>query len=79
VPECTEKGYSTVNIDSLDILILSIIEERKTVTSLLEQLKASFDPNDLEDSKAEFEKLIFGRIKNGLQNKSIKAILPASA
>jgi hypothetical protein len=79
VPECNEKGYSLVNIDRLDILILSIIEERKTIAVLLEQLKSSFDPNDLQDSKAEFEKLIFGRIKNGLQNKSIKAILPASA
>ncbi len=29
-----------------------------------------------ENSKAEFEKLIFGRIKNGLLNKSIKVILP---
>lgn len=77
VPECDHQiGYSLSVIDDLDWLILQTLSEQKTIRELFEQIKFAFDADDLEESKPEFERLIFERIKNGLLNKSIKAILP---
>ena len=72
VPECDQYGYSLTNIDELDCLLLQTVKEPKSIRDLFEQIKFAFDPDDLAISVPEFEKLIFGRIKNGLLNKSIK-------
>lgn len=72
VPECDQYGYSVTNIDELDCLLLQTVKEPKSIRDLFEQIKFAFDPDDLASSVPEFEKLIFGRIKNGLLNKSIK-------
>jgi hypothetical protein len=74
VPECDEAGYSLTSIDELDYLLLHSINEPKSIGDLLEQMKSAFDKDDLSSSVSEFEKLIFGRIKNGLVNKSIRTV-----
>ena len=75
IPECDVQGYSLANIDELDWLILQTIKEQKTIGELFDQMRFAFDADDLESSRVEFEELIFGRIKKGLLNRSIKAIM----
>lgn len=75
IPEGDQFGYSLSSIDELDCLLLQTLRESKSIRDLFEQIKFAFDGDDLANSQIEFEKLIFGRIKNGLINKSIKAIL----
>jgi hypothetical protein len=72
VPECEQQGYSLINIDELDLLILQKLQEPKTIKDLFKSIEFAFDADDLASSKPEFEKLILGRIKSGLANKSIK-------
>ncbi len=74
VPESNVKGYSLNNIDRLDVEIINILKEKKTVGELLRICKNLFNDQDLAHSKEEFKKLIFGRIKKALHNKSIKPI-----
>ena len=74
IPECDPSGYSLASIDELDLLILQTLEEPKTISELFDQIRHAFDSDDLESSKAEFEELIFGRVKKGLVAKSIKAV-----
>ncbi len=75
VPECDQYGYSLADIDYLDLLLLETLNESKSIRQLFTQIKFAFDEEDLVNSTAEFEKLIFGRIKKGLINKSIRAII----
>jgi len=75
VPECDQYGYSLADIDNLDLLLLETLNESKSIRQLFTQIKFAFDEEDLVNSTAEFEKLIFGRIKKGLINKSIRAII----
>lgn len=75
IPECDQRGYSLASIDELDCLLLQMLIEPKTIGELFDQIKFAFDPDDLASSLPEFERLIFGRIKKGLQNKSIKAVI----
>jgi hypothetical protein len=74
IPECDLQGYSLFSIDELDMLLLQNLKKPITVYGLLNQAKSLFDPTDLEESAAEFEILIFGRIKIALQRKLIKAV-----
>lgn len=74
VPECNQKGYSLSVIDSLDLAILENLSDCLTISSLLCQMESYFDPSDLSESRLEFESLIFGRIKKGIENKSIKLL-----
>lgn len=71
VPECDQDRFSMVDIDSLDMLILEILESTKTIQNLFDELKKYFNPDELKESNTKFEKLIFGRIKLGLHIKSI--------
>lgn len=74
IPESYQRGYSLVGIDELDSLILEAAKEPTTILELFEHLRKAFDEDDFENSKPEFEKLIFGRIKRGFLNKSLKAV-----
>lgn len=74
-PEYDQIGYSLDSIDELDCLLLETLCEPKTIRELFKQIEYAFDPEDLANSKSEFEKLIFGRIKKGFQNKSIEAVM----
>jgi hypothetical protein len=74
VPECDRNGFSIGNVDNLDLVLLKVLEKTKTVQELLGELKGHFDETELNKSKREFEKLIFGRIKLGLHIKSIRVI-----
>ncbi|MFH7014941.1 DUF6734 family protein [Flavobacterium sp. FlaQc-47] len=74
IPECDQDKFSLAYIDSLDMLILEILKNITTIQELLSELKNHFDTDELNESSAEFEELIFGRIKLGLHIKSIKII-----
>ena len=74
IPECDKKGFTLSNIDELDVIILKILKEENTIQQLLNMLKENFSNEELNNSKAEFETLIFGRIKLGLYLKTIKVI-----
>lgn len=74
VPECDRSGFSMGKVDSLDLVVLKILEKTKTIQELLDELREYFDETELDKSKNEFEKLIFGRIKLGLHMKSIRVI-----
>ena len=74
IPECDIIGYSINCIDDLDILLLEIIKKGKTVRETLDELKNYFEPNELNKSETAFEKLIFGRIKQGFHLKSIRIL-----
>ena len=74
IPECDITGYSINCIDDLDILLLEIIKKGKTVRETLDELKIYFEPNELNKSETAFEKLIFGRIKQGFHLKSIRIL-----
>lgn len=71
VPECDQDRFSVAYIDALDLVILEILKETKTVKQLFNELKEYFESEELDKSETEFENLIFGRIKLGLQMKSI--------
>jgi hypothetical protein len=75
VPECDRNGFSIGSIDSLDLILLDILKKTKTVQELLHELSDYFDETELNKSKIEFEKLIFGRIKQGIHMKSIRVVL----
>ena len=72
IPECDVNGYSLVDMDELDMLILTCIEKPTNVTSLLDEVSGYFEPADLEHSQKEFELLIVGRIKSAIHSKIIK-------
>ncbi|WP_202704083.1 DUF6734 family protein [Flavobacterium sp. UGB4466] len=72
VPECDQNRYSLVYIDELDLVILEILKTARTIQELLDELKEYFDKDEVCKIPAEFEKLIFGRIKLGIHSKSIK-------
>ena len=69
---CNQFGYSLSNLDLLDTEILKEVKSVKTIGRLLNDCKKMFYKNEVEVSKVEFEKLIFGRIKKGINNKTIK-------
>ena len=73
-PECHSQGFSINNIDALDVILLEIITNVKTVQQVLDELEVYFDEDELKKSKAGFEKLIFGRIKLGFHIKSIQVL-----
>ncbi|WP_158994692.1 DUF6734 family protein [Mucilaginibacter sp. L196] len=72
IPECDNTGYSLVNADDLDLLILQCLKNPTSIIELLNEVKSYFDPADLEDSAAQFELLITGRIKSAIHSKTIK-------
>jgi hypothetical protein len=74
VAECDRNGFSITTVDSLDLILLKILEKTKTIQELLNELSDYFDESELNESKSKFEKLIFGRIKLGLHMKSIRVI-----
>jgi hypothetical protein len=74
IPECTELGFSISKIDELDEILLEILQQKTTIHNLLEKLKIYFDKEELDNSFADFKKLIFGRIEQGIHNKSIKVL-----
>ncbi|WP_299285988.1 DUF6734 family protein [uncultured Mucilaginibacter sp.] len=74
IPECDLQGYSLINMDDLDLLLIQNLKKLFSINELLNEVKQSFDPIDLENSLAEFEILILGRIKRLLQTKIIKVI-----
>jgi hypothetical protein len=74
VPECERGGFTIESIDDLDLILLKILEETKMVQELLDELREYFDEIELNKSKVEFEKLIFGRIKQGVHMKSIRVV-----
>ncbi len=74
IPESTRIGYSLLNIDELDSLILTTIQNPISIGNFLNQMKPFFDEEDLKASQSEFEELILGRVKMGLQNKTIRVL-----
>lgn len=72
IPECDQDKFSLTYVDSLDRVILNILKRKKTVRELFDELKKYFDAAELSKNAAEFEKLIYGRIKLGLHAKSLK-------
>jgi len=79
IPECDSTGYSLVNVDDLDLLILECLKNPISVSELLNEIKSYFDPTDLGDSAAQFELLITGRIKSAIHSKTIKVAADQSA
>ena len=75
IPECDYIGYSLMNIDELDLMLLQVLQEPITINEVLNEAKSAFDPVELEDCSDEFETLIFGRIKIALQQKTIKLVM----
>lgn len=53
---------------------LIIKKKTKAVQELLNELSGYFDETALDNSNIEFEKLIIGRIKQGIHLKSIRVI-----
>jgi hypothetical protein len=56
------------------LLLFKILKEIKTVEEILNELREYFDEIELSKSQVEFEKLIFGRIKQGIHIKSIQVV-----
>jgi hypothetical protein len=75
IPECDTLGFSINAIDELELTILQLIGTGITLNELFNELKCYFDEEDLKDSSAEFEQLIFKKINNGFLNKSIQLII----
>ena len=75
MPECSDVGFTVSTLDDLDLVVLKILQTVKTINELIEELKHYFDEDDLNYSKAEFELLIFKKIKKGIHNKSIRVLL----
>jgi hypothetical protein len=74
IPKCTELGFSISKIDELDEILLEILQEKTTIQNLLDKIKIYFDRDELDKSFEDFKKLIFGRIEQGIHNKSIKVL-----
>lgn len=74
VPEWDSVGYSIFNIDELDLNILKLCENPTSINNVLKKSALLFDPIDIEQSGAEFEELIMGRIKKALKSKIIRII-----
>lgn len=75
IPECDVTGYSLINIDELDILLLDTLKQPLSIAQLMNAIKHAFDEDDLKNSSAEFELLITGRIKYALMHKMIKCVM----
>jgi uncharacterized protein YkuJ len=74
IPECDSIGFSVYTIDDLDLVLLEIVQNPITITTLFKELKPYFDEDDWNDSKVEFELLLFKKINNAIQNKSIRVL-----
>jgi hypothetical protein len=74
IPQAYGCGYTLMNIDELDLLILNILNRKKNISNVLEETTTAFDEQELADHRAEFELLITGRVKMGLKNKLIKTV-----
>ncbi len=74
IPECDTVGFSITTLDSLDLVILEILETQKTIRALIEKLKNYFDDDDFNESILEFEKLLFLKIKRLIHIKSIRVL-----
>lgn len=72
IPECDQNGFSLVNIDKLEYLILDTLKVPTTIFNLLESIKLAFDPTDVMNSWNEIENLVLLRVKSGISNKIIK-------
>lgn len=54
IPECDQDRFSLVYVDSLDLIILDLLKRKKTVGTLLEELKKHFDINELINNSEAF-------------------------
>jgi hypothetical protein len=73
IPECDIRGYSLVSMDKLDTLILQQINLPISIGKLIDKVKPLFSLGDTVDLPR-FESLIYGRIKYGLLNKTIRGL-----
>lgn len=55
IPECSQDRFSLVYVDELDLVILEILKEIKTVQELFNELKEYFDSDELKKFDIEFE------------------------
>jgi hypothetical protein len=69
VPECHENGYSLVPLDELDLQLLELFKQPNTIRRALSAIESAFDENELQESRAEFEELVAGRVKLALKHK----------
>jgi Txe/YoeB family toxin of Txe-Axe toxin-antitoxin module len=72
IPECDQDKFSIAYVDDLDLAILEILKNVKTIQKLFDEIAEFFETDELNKSFIEFQKLIFGRIKLGIHIKSIK-------
>jgi len=77
IPECDFEGCSLFKVDELDLMLLKLFESPKSLNEILIEIQSAFDPTDINESSAEFELLIMGRIKKALRYKLIKLAYPA--
>lgn len=75
IPECDSQGYSMVNIDDLDLFLLSLLKKPLLIKALFKEIATAFDKEELKSAYDEFKLLIFGRIKSALLYKLIKPLI----
>ena len=74
IPECDKTGYSLILADELDVSLLQLLAKPFSVAAILVEIAKEFDEEELKNAYADFEHLIFGRIKLALLNRLVKLI-----
>ncbi len=71
IPEIEAPYYSEIILDELDEILVTELAETKTIKELFKSLENYFDEDDLKNSKMEFNKLIYGKLKRLIYQKTI--------
>jgi hypothetical protein len=71
IPEIQAPYYSEIILDELDEILVTELEESKTIKKLFRIIENYFDEDDLESSRVEFNKLIYGKLKRLIYQKCI--------
>lgn len=72
VPECDQQQFSMVRIDEIDNLILTILNNGRSIRELMKELRKCLGKEIWHSSKNEFEQIVLGKLKLGLLNKTIR-------
>lgn len=74
IPKLEKPFYQEVIIDELDEFILKELEKTLTISQLQKEVEKYFDAEDLENSRTEYEKLIFSKTKMLIYNNVINPV-----
>lgn len=71
IPEIEMPFYNEIILDELEEIIIGELEETKTIEELFSSLEKYFDKEDLKESRSDFKKLIYTKLKKIIHQKGL--------